>query len=83
MQPIGHGVYHCPKCGNNHQQELHFKPAWIHPLGLVSVSSLSVAVPLMKATIPLLQHLPLALQIGGGLFIFMGYILAGVRGLGR
>lgn len=75
MQLIAPGVYFCPVCKNTKDR--------ITAMRIVSISSLTTAVPLLKATLPTLQSLTLEAQIGLGAFLFMGYLLGGLRMVGR
>lgn len=75
MQLIAPGVYWCPVCKNTKDR--------VSAMRIVSISSLTTAIPLLKATLPILQSLTLEAQIGLGAFLFVGYLLGGVRVLGR
>src|SRR3990172_6783975 len=78
MLEVAPGMYHCPSCKQNKQLDGHIG---FHPVVAVAVSNLAFAVPFLQVLTPLLEYLPSTLTIGGGLFLYMGFILGGLRAL--
>ena len=78
MLEVAPGMYHCDYCKQNKQLDGHIG---FHPVVAVAISNLAFALPVLQVLTPLLEYLPSTLTIGGGLFLYMGFILGGLRAL--
>lgn len=83
MESIGNGTFFCPNCKGVHQENLAAKPSWITPIGILSAASLPTLNVIYGAWAMLYRTAPIELQIGMGAFLFTGYLLKGLRLLGR
>ena len=80
MEEIHEGVFFCGVCKNVKQLDNRMA---LHPMGILSLSSLPALSVVSTTFLYLINNLPIALQIGMGGLIFVGYIRIGLRGLSR
>jgi hypothetical protein len=80
MQPCGNGAYWCPTCKNVKQLDNRMA---LHPMGILSAASLPALNVLYVTAMYLYRNWPIELQIGMGGLLFTGYLLKGLKALGR
>lgn len=80
MEPLGNGVWWCPFCKNVKQLDNRFA---LHPGLILSAASLPALNVVYAAWVELYRAAPLELQISMGGFLFFGYLVKGLRLLGR